>query len=67
MENASTVPSTIGEGNHGHLGLVIEAPKYLQLTGVAFAAPPNPRPVPLACCPFMTPVEIENECQNHHA
>eukprot|EP00957_Ditylum_brightwellii_P017533 1320746-Ditylum_brightwellii.AAC.1 len=26
MENASTIPSTIGGGNHGHLGLVIEAP-----------------------------------------
>eukprot|EP00957_Ditylum_brightwellii_P141240 10761021-Ditylum_brightwellii.AAC.1 len=47
MENASKIPSTIGGGNHGHLGLIIEAPKYLQLTGVAFTMPPNPGPVPL--------------------
>jgi hypothetical protein len=67
MENASTVPSTIGGGNHGHLGLVIEAPKYLQLTGVACNAPPNPGPVPLARRPFMTPAEIENERQTHRA
>eukprot|EP00957_Ditylum_brightwellii_P098271 7487570-Ditylum_brightwellii.AAC.1 len=30
MESASTIPSTIGGGNHGHLDLVIEAPKFLQ-------------------------------------
>eukprot|EP00957_Ditylum_brightwellii_P127440 9717970-Ditylum_brightwellii.AAC.1 len=33
MENASTIPPTIGGGNHGHLGQVIKAPKFLQLTG----------------------------------
>eukprot|EP00957_Ditylum_brightwellii_P175523 13363773-Ditylum_brightwellii.AAC.1 len=59
MKKSFTVPSTIGGGNNGHLGLVIEAPNYVQLTGVAFTAPPNPGPVPLACRPFMTPVEIE--------
>eukprot|EP00957_Ditylum_brightwellii_P117533 8964173-Ditylum_brightwellii.AAC.1 len=26
MENASAIPSTVGGGNQGHLGLVIEAP-----------------------------------------
>eukprot|EP00957_Ditylum_brightwellii_P200843 15309380-Ditylum_brightwellii.AAC.1 len=67
MENTSTVPFTIGGGNHGHLGLIIEAPKYLQLTGVAFAAPPNPGPVPLARHPFMTQAEIKNEQQIHCA
>jgi len=67
MENASAIPSTVGGGNHGHFGLVIEAPKYLQVTGVAFVAPPNPGPVPLARRPFMTPAEIENERQTHRA
>eukprot|EP00957_Ditylum_brightwellii_P029508 2229976-Ditylum_brightwellii.AAC.1 len=65
MENASTVPSTIGGGNHIHLDLVIKAPKYLQLTGVAFNAPPDPGPVPIARRLFMTLAEIENERQNH--
>eukprot|EP00957_Ditylum_brightwellii_P209624 15362521-Ditylum_brightwellii.AAC.1 len=66
MENASTIPSTIGGGNHGHLGLVIKVPKYLQVTGVTLGAPPNPGLVPLSHRPFMTRAEIENECQNHH-
>eukprot|EP00957_Ditylum_brightwellii_P026251 1985859-Ditylum_brightwellii.AAC.1 len=67
MKNASTISSTIRGGNHGHIGLVLEAPKCLQLTGVAFAVPLNHGPIPWACRPFMTPAEIENECQNHHA
>eukprot|EP00957_Ditylum_brightwellii_P009314 704768-Ditylum_brightwellii.AAC.1 len=28
VEIASTIPSMIGGGNHGHLGLVIKASKY---------------------------------------
>eukprot|EP00957_Ditylum_brightwellii_P169733 12919591-Ditylum_brightwellii.AAC.1 len=65
MENVSTVPSTTEGGNHGHLGLIIEALTYLQLTGVAFTAPPNPGPVPLARRPFMILVKIENVQQNY--
>eukprot|EP00957_Ditylum_brightwellii_P034801 2637397-Ditylum_brightwellii.AAC.1 len=67
MENASVIPSTVGGGNHRHLALIIEAPKYLQVTGVAFAAPPNPGPVPLAHPPFMMLAKIKNKRQNYCA
>eukprot|EP00957_Ditylum_brightwellii_P092088 7011476-Ditylum_brightwellii.AAC.1 len=40
--SVSAIQSTIGGGKFEYLGLLIEAPKYLQLTRVAFAVLPNP-------------------------
>jgi len=40
--NASTIPSLRGGGAHGHLGTVMDAAAYLQLTTVAFALPAHP-------------------------
>ena len=39
--NASSVPSTLGRGNHGHLGTVTDAAYYLELSNqlIAFMAP----------------------------
>jgi len=40
---AATIPTTLGGGNHGHAGLIIEPMKYLTMTGgIAFAPPANP-------------------------
>ena len=39
---AASIPTTLGGGNHGHAGLIVDATKYLTMTGVAFAIPPNP-------------------------
>ena len=38
----ANIPTTLGGGNHGHAGLIVDATKYLTMTGVAFAIPPNP-------------------------
>ena len=39
---AATIPTTLGGGNHGHAGLIVDAAKYLAMAGVAFTIPPNP-------------------------
>jgi hypothetical protein len=39
---AASIPTTLGGGNHGHAGLIVDATKYLTMAGVAFAIPPNP-------------------------
>ena len=40
---AATIPSTLGGGNHGHAGLIVEPAKYLTMTGgTAFIQPGNP-------------------------
>ena len=39
----ANIPTTLGGGNHGHAGIIIEPEKYLQLTGgTAFDIPLNP-------------------------
>ena len=40
--NAASVPTTLGGGAHGHLGLVLNAVLYTAVTGVAFNTPPHP-------------------------
>jgi hypothetical protein len=40
---AASIPSTLGGGNHGHAGVIVEAAKYLVMTGrTAFVNPVNP-------------------------
>jgi len=40
---AATIPTTLGGGNHGHAGIIVEPAKYLTMTGgTAFAPPANP-------------------------
>jgi hypothetical protein len=39
---AASIPTGLGEGNHGHAGLIVDATKYLTMAGVAFIIPPNP-------------------------
>eukprot|EP00957_Ditylum_brightwellii_P133778 10200765-Ditylum_brightwellii.AAC.1 len=40
--NAASVPSDLGGGQHGHLGLTIGGAEYQILTGYAFTRPANP-------------------------
>eukprot|EP00957_Ditylum_brightwellii_P101432 7729981-Ditylum_brightwellii.AAC.1 len=67
MENAFSVPSTIGGGGHGLLGLTTTAKRYQQLTGHAFQAPPNVGPVPIINNQFMQTAEIAARRENHQA
>jgi len=39
---AASIPTTLGGGNHGHAGLIVDPTKYLTMAGVAFVIPPNP-------------------------
>jgi hypothetical protein len=40
---SATIPTTLGGGNHGHAGLIVEPTKYLAMTSrTAFAIPGNP-------------------------
>ena len=38
----ANIPTTLGGGNHGHAGILMDPARYLQVTGVAFANPANP-------------------------
>eukprot|EP00957_Ditylum_brightwellii_P197754 15065597-Ditylum_brightwellii.AAC.1 len=41
--NAAVVPTTLGGGAHGHIGMVMEAGLYGTLSGgTAYNAPPKP-------------------------
>ena len=44
--NACSVPSALGGGDHGHLGLTIPATEYNTLTGTTFTIPTHPGPPP---------------------
>ena len=39
---AASIPTTLGGGNHGHVGLIVDATKYLMMAESAFVIPPNP-------------------------
>ncbi len=40
---AAAIPTSLGGGNHGHVGIIIEDAKYQLMTnGTAFIAPQNP-------------------------
>ena len=45
-QNASSVMTELGGGNHGYLGLVLSEEKYQQITGNNFTPHPNPGPIP---------------------
>ena len=47
IENASSIQSELGGGQHGYLGLVLRPAKYLTITGNAFAPHNNPGVVPI--------------------
>ena len=46
IQNASSIMTELGGGNHGYLGLVLSAEKYMELTGYEFIPHPNPGPIP---------------------
>ena len=45
--NAAVIPTTLGGGQHGHLGLVMKDQLYQTLSGTVFIVPPDPGPLPL--------------------
>eukprot|EP00957_Ditylum_brightwellii_P089302 6799719-Ditylum_brightwellii.AAC.1 len=47
-ENAATVPSSLGGGAHGHIGLVMEPTLYSSLSATAYNAPGAPARATLA-------------------
>jgi hypothetical protein len=38
----ANIPTTLGGGNHGHAGILMDPARYLVITGVAFSNPANP-------------------------
>ena len=43
LNTAATTPSSLGGGNHGHTGIIVEVAKYMAMTGGnAFLNPSNP-------------------------
>ena len=41
--NASSVPTTLGGGNHGYLGMILSPAEYLRIAPTdPFTRPPNP-------------------------
>eukprot|EP00957_Ditylum_brightwellii_P098705 7518886-Ditylum_brightwellii.AAC.1 len=41
-ENAATIPSSLGGGAHGHIGLVVEPTLYSSLSATVYNAPSTP-------------------------
>ncbi len=38
----ANIPTTLGGGNHGHAGILMDPARYVQVTGVSFVNPANP-------------------------
>ena len=38
----ANIPTTLGGGNHGHAGIIMDPARYLLTAGVPFANPANP-------------------------
>ena len=47
IQNASSIMTELGGGNHGYLGLVLSPEKCNQITGHDFEPHPNPGPIPI--------------------
>ena len=64
--NAASIPSDLGGGANGHLGLVLTAPQYTYLSLVPFVRPSHPGPlvVPVGAAPGA--IEIM-KYTHHHA
>ena len=43
--NAASMPSTLGGGLHGHLGLVTDATTYAIISNTVYVHPPMPHPI----------------------
>eukprot|EP00957_Ditylum_brightwellii_P107805 8224091-Ditylum_brightwellii.AAC.1 len=68
MENTVSVPTVLGGGQHGHLGLVTNPVCYLAISGgIVFVPPWNTRPVPIPQHPFMMLAKMEALCLQHRA
>eukprot|EP00957_Ditylum_brightwellii_P169108 12871002-Ditylum_brightwellii.AAC.1 len=55
--NAASVPSDLGGGAHGYLGLTIGGAEYQMLTDHAFVWPANPGVTPPPGNPYELPVQ----------
>ena len=45
--NAAVIPNALGGGQHGHIGLIMEAPLYATLSNIPFIVPQDPGPLPV--------------------
>ena len=45
--NAATLPTTLGGGRHGHLGMIIQPTLYATVSSVAYNTPTDPGPLPV--------------------
>ena len=64
-ENASSIPTTRGDGQHGYLGLVLAPAAYAMVSGgQAFDAPNNPGPTPVIQ-PNATTAQIAERSREH--
>ena len=45
--NAAVIPTTLGGGQHGHIGLVMNDQLYTTLSTTAFVIPADPGPLPV--------------------
>jgi hypothetical protein len=40
------IPTTLGGGNHGHVGIIVKTARYLLMTGTVIVNPPDPGTYP---------------------
>ena len=64
--NASSVPSNLGGGNHGHLGLILSPQTYAMVSNLPFVQPAHPGPlaIPVGTTAAMASVLREQHQEN---
>jgi hypothetical protein len=61
---AATLSTTLGGGQHGHIGVIMPAALYTTLSVVPYVAPPDPGAIPIHAANAMAAVR-ETEKLNH--
>jgi hypothetical protein len=65
--NAASIPTTLGGGQHGHLGLVLSPATYLIVANIAFDCPPANPGIHPHIPPGFTAAQIQEINRQHQA
>ena len=64
--NAASVPSNLGGGSNGHLGLVLSDVEYLTVSPIAYIRPTHPGPLVIPAGPPAVPQYLRTEMREDH-
>ena len=64
--NAASVPSNLGGGSNGHLGLVLSDVEYLTVSPIAYIRPTHPGTLVIPTGPLAVPQYLRTEMREDH-